>query len=165
MLSTGVSNCCVSRKCAFDIVVMSVIIIGMRLIDSLTPNCFKALVKANVDTGYQTKADITIISHIKEYSREVLSKVNTMQLRQNGRYFAEIILNLFSWMKVVFSFILYWSLFPRVQLIINQHWFRNWFDDNIGDKPLHEPMMTKIYGVTWQVSDYNTTAILVLCGE
>ena len=35
--------------------------------------------------------------------------------------------NAFSWMKMIeFRLRFYWSLFPRVQLIIFQHWFRWW---------------------------------------
>ena len=45
---------------------------------------------------------------------------NTLRPRQNGRHFAYDIL---IWMKM-YQF--HWSLYPRVQLIIFQHWFRQW---------------------------------------
>ena len=36
--------------------------------------------------------------------------------------------NTFSWMKMYeFQLRFHWSLFLRVQLIISQHWFRQWF--------------------------------------
>ena len=35
----------------------------------------------------------------------------------------------------------HWSLFPRVQLTISQHWFRQWLG---ADKPLSEPMMVSL---------------------
>ena len=46
-------------------------------------------------------------------------EVNTSRLRQNGRHFP----NAFSWMKMC-KLRFHWSLFPRVQLTIFQHWFR-----------------------------------------
>ena len=37
--------------------------------------------------------------------------------------------NAFSWMKIYkFRLGFHWSLFPRVQLTISQHWFRLWLD-------------------------------------
>ena len=55
--------------------------------------------------------------------------------------------NAFSWMKMFeFRLRFHWSLFPRVQLTIFQHWFRS------GDKPLSEPMMVSLLTdicVTW----------------
>ena len=48
----------------------------------------------------------------------------------------------FSWMKIYrFRIKFHWSLFPRVQWPIIQHWFRKWLGADPGDKPLSEPMM------------------------
>ena len=53
------------------------------------------------------------------------SSVNSSPPGQNGRHFADYILDAFSWMKS-FEFWLkfHLSLFLRVQLTITQHWFR-----------------------------------------
>ena len=54
-----------------------------------------------------------------------------------------IFLSAFSLMKsVVFWWKFHWSLFPRVQLMITQHWSRNWLGAE-GDKSLSEPMLTQ----------------------
>ena len=50
---------------------------------------------------------------------------NTLRQRQNGRHFADAIFKCFflnenAWIPIKF----HWSLFPRVQLAISQHWFR-----------------------------------------
>ena len=46
---------------------------------------------------------------------------NTLRPRLNGRHFS----NAFSWMKMLeLRLKFHWSLFPRVQLAIFQHWFR-----------------------------------------
>ena len=43
--------------------------------------------------------------------------------------YLESVSNAFSWMKMIrFRFKFHWSLFPWVQLTINQHWFREWLD-------------------------------------
>ena len=50
---------------------------------------------------------------------------NTLRSIQNGCHFADHVFIL--WMKInVFWFKIYCSLFWRVQLILNQHWFRWW---------------------------------------
>ena len=51
--------------------------------------------------------------------------LNTLRLRQNGRYFPDDIFECI-FLKENFQFRLkfHWSLFPRVQLTIFQHWFR-----------------------------------------
>ena len=51
--------------------------------------------------------------------------INTLRPRQNGRHFADDILNAFSWMKMFeYRLKFHWSLFLRVQSTISQHWFR-----------------------------------------
>ena len=52
---------------------------------------------------------------------------NTLRRRQNGHHFQMTFSNAFSWMKILkFQLECHWNLFPRVQLIIFQHWFRQW---------------------------------------
>ena len=52
--------------------------------------------------------------------------LNSMRLRQNGRHF-QTFSYVFSWMKMYkFRLRFHWSLFPRVELTIFQHWVRLW---------------------------------------
>ena len=54
---------------------------------------------------------------------------NTLMPKQNGRHFADAILDSFSWMKMCeFRLKFHWSLFLRVRLTIFQHWFRYWLE-------------------------------------
>ena len=51
--------------------------------------------------------------------------LNTLRPRQDGRYFADDVLNAFSSMKMFeFRLKFHWSLFRRIQLTIFQQWFR-----------------------------------------
>ena len=53
--------------------------------------------------------------------------VNTLWLRQNGCHSGDKIFKCISWMKMhEFRLRFHWSLFPRVQLTIFQHWLRSW---------------------------------------
>ena len=53
--------------------------------------------------------------------------VNTLRPRQNGCHMADNILTLIFWKKIA-TFLLksHWILFPRVELTMNQLWFRYW---------------------------------------
>ena len=54
-----------------------------------------------------------------------LRYLNTLRPRQDGCHFADKVANAFSWMKMhQFWLRFHWSLIPRVQLTIYQHWFR-----------------------------------------
>ena len=69
-------------------------------------------------------------------------KGNTLRLKQNGHHFADniIFLNAISWIKSVkFN----WSLFLMLQLRINHHWFRLWFDATKAMSHCLELMMTQ----------------------
>ena len=56
--------------------------------------------------------------------------VNTLGLKQNGHYCADSISkSIFFYEKVKIWFKFHWSLFLRVQLTMNQHWFGYWFGD------------------------------------
>ena len=51
--------------------------------------------------------------------------VNTLRLRQDGNHFPDDIFQCIFLMKMIkFRLRFHWSLFPRVQLTIFQHWFR-----------------------------------------
>ena len=55
------------------------------------------------------------------------ARINSLRPRQNGRQFPEdifkcILVNENLWIPIKF----HWSLFPRVQLTIFQHWFTQW---------------------------------------
>ena len=68
----------------------------------------------------------TLISiHLNDLAEEIKS-LNTLRPRQNGSHFADdIFSNAFSWIKMLqLGLKFHWSLFPRVQLTIFQHWFR-----------------------------------------
>ena len=53
--------------------------------------------------------------------------LNTLRPRQNGRNFPDDIFKCLFWMKMYkFWFRFHWSLFPRVQLTMFQHWFSQW---------------------------------------
>ena len=68
------------------------------------------------------------ICYHKEYVHDALSPIFTKHgLEQNGRHFAEDILNAFLWKKMFVSlFKFHCSLFLSVQLIIRFHRFRQW---------------------------------------
>ena len=69
---------------------------------------------------------ITIISRCPEHMlARALSQFNSLRPRQNGRHFQTTFSNAFSWMKMYqFRLRFHWSLLPRVELTIFQHWFR-----------------------------------------
>ena len=51
----------------------------------------------------------------------------------------------FSWMKMLeFRLKFHWSLFPRAELTIFQHWFQIMVWRRPSDKPLSEPMMVSL---------------------
>ena len=55
----------------------------------------------------------------------IIASGNTLRPGQDGRHFQTTFSNAFSWMKMIkFRLRFHWSLFPRVQLTILQHWFR-----------------------------------------
>ena len=62
--------------------------------------------------------------------------------------------NLSSMKVFEFQLQFHWSLFPRVQLIISQHWFRQWLGTElpVGAKPL--PIFTPVY---WHPPQSNFT--------
>ena len=69
----------------------------------------------------------TITLMVKSPRLSALGTINSLRPRQDGRHFPDDISNAFSWMKMYkFRLIFPWSLFPRVQLTIYQHWFRLW---------------------------------------
>ena len=81
--------------------------------------------------------DNTMIFYQENTSEDVICKmvdivwrpqyVNTLRPGQNGRHVADDISNAFSCMIIGLTWLkFHWSLFPRVQLLINQHWFRQW---------------------------------------
>ena len=54
-----------------------------------------------------------------------LLSVNTLRPRQNSTILQKAFSNAFSWMKMCkFRLKLHWSVFPRAQLTILQHWIR-----------------------------------------
>ena len=54
---------------------------------------------------------------------------DSLRPRQNGRHIADDIFKCISFFENVWIPIkFHWSLFPRVQLTIFQHWFRSWLD-------------------------------------
>ena len=56
--------------------------------------------------------------------------------------------NAFSWMRIlVFWLKFHWSLFPRVQLTIFQHWFRKWL--GVGQATSH--CLNQWWLVDWQI--------------
>ena len=59
-----------------------------------------------------------------------------MRPRRDGHHFQTTFTNTFSWTKIYkFRSIFHWCLFPRVQLTIFQHWFRQWL--GAGQAPSH----------------------------
>ena len=76
----------------------------------------------------------------------VMLEINTLRPRRNEQHFADDIFKrkLFSSMKMFeFRLKFHWSLFPRVQLTIFQHWVQVMAWRRIGDKPLSEPKMVR----------------------
>ena len=75
------------------------------------------------NTRSQTKAR-TKLSRLPELI-SCTTLINTLRPRQDGRHFPDDTSKWISWMKMYkFWLRFHWSLFPMIQLIIFQHWFR-----------------------------------------
>ena len=62
---------------------------------------------------------------LQDYIIDTGTSMPLKRPRQNGRHFADDILSTFSGMKMYdFQLKFHWQLFPRVQSMIFQHWFR-----------------------------------------
>ena len=94
-------------------------------------------------TGWQPNIFVTVANAAKNIVLEYFGELrhlsidvfdvwqfNTLRPIQNGRHFAGIFKCIFWMIMYEFRLEFHWRLFLNVQLLIAQHWFRQWFGDH-----------------------------------